>query len=739
MNSRLPNKELVLLGVGHTHAHIVAMWRMNALPGVRLTCISDRPFSTYSGMLPAVLAGQVSEERMQIDLVRLCASAGVRLIIGETTGLDLDHSRVLLRERPPLHFDALSVGTGSTPITLPGLEDSPSAVVIKPMQTFLPRLDAAIATLEEVANSRPLQIAIVGAGAGGLEIAYCLPAYLARRLTGAQQAQISLVDRAPTFGGGMPAALARTARQELDRKKIAFVGSKTVQAMEADGLRLDDGQLHKADLVLWAASASAPKLLGKLGLPLDPHGFLEVSSDLKTTAGRPIFAVGDSAGFRDDRVPKAGVYAVRQGPVLWHNLKATLQRRQLKEFRPQQDFLKLLNLGDGRAIASYRGYANASKTAWSLKQFIDGRFLDKFQRYQAPDLAGMSGARAEVPTEIPCAGCGGKVGAPILTRVLHRLAEERPGVASQQLRSCQDVVAIEQLPGATTVINTDFFAPPLNDDFLSGRVAALNALSDFYAAGANPREASAIVALPRGAARSQEETLYQLLSGAAVEFASAGVTLIGGHTVESDGALIGFTITGSADQSMRTKSALKVGQDLVITKPLGTGVLLSSAMQAACRSDWHEAMLASMLTSNRGASIAATTRNCIASTDITGFGLAGHLLEMLDASNVGATLHLAQIPLLPGCEELMASGFHSTLAPSNRESRNRIDDDAKTRNLPAYEALFDPQTSGGLLLAVAPEDRGLLLEALTASGLVSAAWVGSVTERDNVERPLTIR
>ena len=185
--------QIVLLGVGHTNAHVVRMWRMKRISNAELTCVSDRSIATYSGMLPATLAGQIPEEQMQIDLVRLCASVGARLIVDRVTGVDHEHAKLLFAERPPVPFDILSVGIGSQPTVASLTEpNSPHLLKIKPMQTFMARIGERIAALKDHAD---LKVAVVGSGVAGLEIAFCLKPFLAdHNLSGAS---LSLVTRSP--------------------------------------------------------------------------------------------------------------------------------------------------------------------------------------------------------------------------------------------------------------------------------------------------------------------------------------------------------------------------------------------------------------------------------------------------------------------------------------------------------------------------------------------------------------
>ncbi|NND97115.1 MAG: FAD-dependent oxidoreductase, partial [Pirellulaceae bacterium] len=179
MMERSCSKHVVLLGIGHTNAHIVRKWGMEPLDDTDLTCISDHPIATYSGRLPAVLAGQIPASEMEIDLVRLCSSVGARLIIGQVTGIDHEARQLLFADRPSIAFDALSIGIGSVP-TISGVTISGDSLIkIKPMQTFLDRLAAQVRRAQEQSKSEPLRVVVVGSGVAGVEITFCLPPFLA--------------------------------------------------------------------------------------------------------------------------------------------------------------------------------------------------------------------------------------------------------------------------------------------------------------------------------------------------------------------------------------------------------------------------------------------------------------------------------------------------------------------------------------------------------------------------------
>ena len=729
--NRIAKRRLVLLGLGHTNAHILRMWKMFAYHDTELVCLSNFGVATYSGMLPAVLAGQIPPEQMQIDLVRLCASANARLITAPVTGLDPESKLVHFDDRPSLAFDALSIGIGSQPTGLHAVTSADHTVVgesvlaIKPMQTFLQRLESALGS---ASRERPLRVAIVGGGVAGLEIAFCLPNYI--REQGQLECEVSVVTRGETLVSDMANGTRRRLRHELSLRNVSVRENSEVVDIRALGsdspasavqLTFADGESTGADLVIWATGAAPPPLLGQLGLPLAQDGFLQVNECLQTTApgNLPIFAVGDTATIQGERLPKSGVYAVRQGPVLWDNLRRSLYTQPLRPFEPQRTFMRLINLGDGRAVGQWRGWSFSGQWAMRWKEWIDQRFMDMFEPEPMPE--------GDEPMQ--CRGCGCKFDGAALEQSLALSS-------ANVIRDDAARVGAVDDPGARPLYaSTDFFTLPFQDPYLSGRVAALHAASDLTAMGAQAHQALANVVLPEGAETGQQHFLSEFLEGARRELTSIGAELVGGHTTVGPRAEAGFTVIGSALGQPLQKQGMQPGDQLILTKPLGIGALLAAHFRARCRADHYQGLVEAMLAPQHPWAAIATELDLKSATDVTGFGLAGHLLEMLDASDVGATLRLDDIPALPGALTMIEEGIESSLAPSNHRwmSRAAIPDNANSGRL---SLLSDPQTCGGLLLAAPAQQVDALFAAAAANELMEPVIIGETTPRDG--KPLRI-
>jgi selenide,water dikinase len=607
------------------------------------------------------------------------------------------------------------------------------------MQTFIQRLEERLRVIGSRHTPRAvpadgtrsvpatLNVVIVGGGVGGTEIAFCLPARI-QRVLGDAAYKITMVEAGQDVAGGTSGSTSDNVAKLLAHRQVKIVLGRRVTHIANGNVWLDDGTYLPADLVLWATSATAPPLLASFDLPKDERGFLLTQPTLECVESRGIFAVGDSGTIRGHDLPKAGVYAVRQGPVLWENLQRHLRGERLKEYQPQKRFLKLLNTGDGGAIGEYAGHFFRGRLMWWLKDRIDGKFMDMYQDYRPMMRAAEPDASAN-GQPMRCAGCGGKIGSSILSRALARLEVPASDDVLVGLAQPDDVAVIQPRGGKPIATTVDFFAAPLDDPFLVGRMAALHAVSDVLAKGARPMAALAMATLPLGSPRKQEQLLYEFLAGGIEELRPLGATLAGGHTIEGPQFTVGFTILASQDGPTRTKGALQPGDKLILTKPLGTGVLLAAHMQARLEADWFDPLLAAMLRSNQPAADLLDQYDVQAATDVTGFGLAGHLLEMLRAAELAAELDLSAVPLLPGVAQLLSEGLESTLAPANRAAEEEIEVAESLRRRPEFAALFDPQTCGGLLLAVRPERAEELVRELNASGDEAAAMIATATKR----------
>jgi selenide,water dikinase len=687
--SRPVETDIVLLGAGHAHVEVLRRFALRPEPGVRLTLIGREPETPYSGMLPGLIRREYTHQEAHIDLAPLAAMANARLIMAEATAIDPAARAITIPGRPDVAFDLLSVNVGGIPIAPPG-----AGVGVKPIGGFLDRLHRLEAEL-----SAGAKIAVVGGGPGGVELALALAARFAGAL------RLVLVSATPEPLAVAPAVARRAVRQALVDAGVELISGVTATALSGGRLQLSDGSFVDVATALWATGVEGPAFLAMSGIACDPAGCIRVTHDLRSVSHAHVFAAGDCAALEGDPRPKAGVWAVRAGGPLAENLRRAARNQALRAWKPQRDGLAILGLGNGRAVAWRNGIAVQGHKVWWLKDRIDRRWMRMYSEMRMPQ---------DPDAPMRCGGCGAKVSAEVLAGALATL----PRSDNPDLLTTLDDAAVLKPPlGKLLVQSVDHFRAFMDDPFVFGQIAAAHALSDLYAMGAEPWTALAIASVPYASSAKMRAELSAMLQGATEILRADGCALVGGHSAEAAETALGFSVTGLVESGrILRKAGLQPGDRLILTKPLGTGIVLAGHMRGNTRAQWLIAAIESMRTTNASAARIAMAHRPRAGTDVTGFGLAGHLQEMLEASNAAAVLRLEAIPALPGARALAAHGIESTLAAENRWVLGDAADTA---------LLVDPQTSGGLLLGLPASRATGCLQALRESGL-NAAIIGEI-------------
>ena len=730
MNSRSKSKRVVLLGIGHTNAHILRRWTMAPPADTELVCITDHAMATYSGMLPAVLAGLSPESDMQIDLVRLSAAASAMLITETVSDINPETRRIKFASRPDLSYDLLSIGIGSVPTFDSKKFDGDQVIPTKPMQSLLERISTRVRAIHQEQPSQPYQVVIVGGGVATIELSLCLPAYL--RSLSDLEFEVTIV----TSGDQVASELNRRASVKilaaLNRANIKVRYHSRAVRVEGQHLHLLDGRTVRGDLIVVATHAAPGPLLKQIHLDKDDRGFLLTDTYLRSTSSQQIFAVGDSGSIHGHQLPKAGVYAVRQGPILWKNINRSLMGLSPIAYRPQSNFLKLINVGDSSAVGQYRQLSFSGKWVMGWKKRIDDRFLSMYSPKTSQQMAS-TGDPHDDPLIDQCRGCGCKLDSESLRLALTNNSDS----GSMQYR---DAVPIAEFQEHSLLASTDFFTAPFADPFVSGQVAANHSLSDLIAGGAKPLNALSNIVIPDGPKHLQQEQLTQLTAGANRELSAFDVKIDGGHTIVGPRLELGFTVIGKrVTDTQIGKDQLDVGDQLYLTKPIGSGILMAAHMRAALPAAAYQSMLDSMLSPLPPWLQVIKSLHLKAVTDITGFGLCGHLLEMLFASQCTATIDLERIPLMPGVIDQLKAGFQSTLAPDNQKNLQHLTTVGQVEHNPAFPAIFDPQTCGGLLLSVPPKEIENLTKLIDQYSLPIPAWIGQVDSDEITSKPLTLK
>ena len=748
--------DIVLVGGGHSHVAVLKRFAMRPVDGVRLTLVSRDMLTPYSGMLPGLVAGHYSPEQAHIDLRRLARFANARVLHAPATGIDLGARRVFAAGRPPVGFDLLSIDIGSQP-TLNAIEGAKEhALRIKPIDIFRQRWSAV--EHDCLRRGGRLRIAVIGGGAGGAELSLCIRYRLRTLLERAglsDRVEITLLAETREVLASHAPAVRRRMNRLLAERGVRLLAGHRAFAVRAGGVDAVTAGGERAaidcDLAIAVTQAGAADWLGESGLDLDDAGFIRVRETLQSTGDPCVFAAGDIASFDARPLPKSGVYAVRQGPVLAENLLRLAAGRPLRPYRPQPLTLALISSGDRNAIASWGCLALEGRWVWSVKDRIDRRWMRKYQEFPAMSeearpprggkaagtaaegegagrrssarkhrgLRGAGGGSADpaaglaAAATMRCGGCGSKVASAILQRVLGRLAPAAHPDVLIGFGGGDDAAVLRIPPGKLLVQSVDHFRTFLDDPYLFGRITTHHCLSDLFAMGAEPRTAQVLVTLPFAAPDKIEQDLFDLLSGVTEALAGAGAVLVGGHTAEGPECALGLTVNGLCDRPMR-KGGAADGERLLLTKPLGTGVVFAADMRAEAPSEAVEAALVSMLRSNEAAARILRGHEATSCTDVTGFGLLGHLVEMLREGGVDAELDLAAIPRLTGADTLFERGLRSSLHPANAAFANALH--GLDPDDPRAALLFDPQTSGGLLASIPTERAQQCASALASAG-----------------------
>ena len=748
-------RDIVLVGGGHSHVGVIRRFAMRPAPGVRLTLICRDTHTPYSGMLPGYIAGHYGYDDVHIDLDRLAQFACARFYRDEAVGIDRAAGTVLCRSRPPVPYDRLSINIGSTPQldSVEGARDH--AVPVKPIHRFNHRW---LALLERVRqHPGPIRIAVVGAGAGGVELTLAMQYRLRRDLAALGRDPDELAMHLFTGSEGILPTHNRSVRSTFEtvlaRRGVVLHSPAVVERVAAGRLHTAEGEDLEVEEVVWVTRAGGAPWLQETGLALDADGCIRVRDTLQTITDSDIFAAGDIASMVDHPREKAGVFAVRQGPPLAANLRRSVEGRRLRAYRPQRRWLALISTGDRFAVASRGAISFKGGWVWRWKDRIDRRFMAQFSALPpmpaeaaAPGrhipLADEEAAEANSAVAMRCGGCGAKVGASTLSRALGRLAPVQRGDVIVGLHEPDDAAVVRVPPGRAMVHTVDYFRAFVDDPYLFGRIAANHALGDLFAMGAEPQTATAIATVPAGLEGKIEDTVYQMMAGAIAVLNDVNCALVGGHTGEGRELALGFAVNGLIDAEgagLLRKAGMRPGDVLVLTKPIGTGTLFAAHAKLATRGRWIDAALASMVQSSGPAARCLREHGANACTDLTGFGLLGHLLEMTRPSGVDAALDLAALPVLDGAEETVAAGHLSSLQPANLRLRRAIREQALVADYPRYPLLFDPQTAGGLLASVPSDRAGACLAALRGLGYRQAAMIGRVLAASESPEPIRIR
>ena len=701
---------LVLAGGGHTHALVLLRWAMHPKlkPAGMITLVNQSSTTVYSGMFPGVIAGKYKIDEILIDLRNLAAEAGVSFVKSKIEGIDLKKKKLRLAGRPEIGYSSLSLNVG----TQTNLDSNFSmrtpenaAVPIKPFSDSLKFI-----VDQDIYKDDPLvkPFVIVGAGFAGIEIAFSLRKRWPKRSI------------------------------QLQVKSGRKLTKNILRAIEDSQIEIIQGNPLMSHPSLICTGNKSFEWVKDSGLPTDNDGRVLTKNTLQIINYPELFAVGDCGVIKDNPRPSSGVWAVRSAAPLAKNLEDMSKGLKLNEWKPQKQAIQILDMNSiqsySKAFISWSGFIIGPYNFISrLKDLIDRDFISKFS------LINEKYSEMLPKNEmIKCRGCAAKLAYFPLNSALGKL----DSIESSK----DDSINIGALScGKTLIQSVDGFPALVDDPWLNGRLLAFHACSDILACGGSVISAQSIINLPPLNNALQEELLFQVLEGINSALTIQGAKMIGGHTLESRkiseqppslGIESSLIVNGTIDNEAHfwPKGGLNKGDHILISRPLGTGVVFSAFMNGKVRPYVLDAVLKEMNKSqhkivnyiNKLENSNPYLDVVSACTDITGFGLLGHLSEMLESTNIDLfntdlepvkmILELDKIPVYNGVIELLDQGFESTLAPSNEIFLKNINGDKKLRFEFLYKdfsfasslynnmlkVLLDPQTCGPLVISCSP-------------------------------------
>jgi pyridine nucleotide-disulfide oxidoreductase family protein len=366
-----PARQLLLLGAGHAHVHVLSHMAQSPWAGAQVTLVAPYDRQLYSGMVPGFVAGHYALEDCVIPLEPLVRRSGIRWLQRSARGLDAQAQTVTLDDGSVLRYDWLSINTGPVQDralmeqSMPGAREH--GLFIRPIEAFGALWPQVVAW----AQSKPLRIAVVGAGSAGLELAMAVRQRL-------PNAAITLLCGETPLDAGYSERVQTRLKKALLKRKITLL-QDSAAGVRAGEVLLRSGATLACDVPLLATGAQAPAWLPASGLALDPQGFVAVDACQRSTSHPQVFAAGDVSTRMDRPMARSGVYAVRAGPALAMNLAAALAGQPLTAHQPPAQTLNLISCGNRYAIASWGTHSAEGRWVWRLKDWIDRRFLRRYR------------------------------------------------------------------------------------------------------------------------------------------------------------------------------------------------------------------------------------------------------------------------------------------------------------------------------------------------------------------------
>jgi len=681
------NKQLVLIGGGHSNVQVLRKLCMHEYKGLNVILISESYGAIYSGMTPGYIEKLYSLDDITIDLQRLCFNAGATFIKDKVVSLDEENQIIQLKENPSISYDILSINSGSisNKQTIQ-IENESKIISVKPIGSLVSKLE----TIDEVIEkSSQKKISIVGGGIAAFELAFALQKRYFERVS------LDIISKQPLVEKNLNTTSIDKIKKIARKMGIKLISKKVISINNSE-IKADDGEVIHSELILLSTGASLPEWLVKSSLEMNEN-FIAVNQQLQSLNFKNIFVSGDAASIQNSTRPKSGVMAVRQGEILKDNLFLFLQNKTLKKFKPQKNWLYLIGTYKNSAVLNYFNFSFEGKWCWILKKIIDLNFMKKFSFPRKIDMNKKIFNLNENKDDIPqmyCQGCGSKVSKNTLINFLSSQESNKELSDATEIELTQNNIL-------QTIDHIKLFKSFNPYDF--GIISYLHSQNDILAAGGSVHSLSISIGVPFSKNLVEGFYLEYFMLGIQKEAGRDRAIIASGHSYQTDEPAITITMNGSVSQKSN-KSLAAEGNLIYLSKPLGTGYLLAAYFQNSkllSASDF-EKLLTYLKTGNFLAAKSGFSCGSQLMTDISGFGLASHLGDICQNSKLSAEIQLNKDILINDKLEILKNFKSSGYKNNYLSSFNSID--IKVDH-PLSKIIFDPQTNGPLLIAIDKEKK----------------------------------
>tara|TARA_B100000963_G_scaffold218318_1_gene190394 strand:+ start:33179 stop:35335 length:2157 start_codon:yes stop_codon:yes gene_type:complete len=678
-------KQLVLIGGGHANVQVLKKLCMNRVQGLHTILISEHYEATYSGMTPGYIHKDFTKEEISIDLQRLCFNAGATFIKDKVIKLDTNTQKLDLQNYPSVNYDLLSINTGSVSNTKKiNIRNSSRCFFVKPIGSLVKNLKK----IDLIIKNKKCKISIIGGGVASYELAFSLKRRYEETL------EIKILGRSILAEKNLNTKTKNNIRKIAKNLNIKELNVE-VASISENYLSLKNSEKITFDLALLSTGASIETWLSESNLYKDESGFITVDDYLLSINEKNIFVTGDACSIKDNNRPKSGVMAVRQGEILKENIFFKLTGKKLIKFKPQQNWLYLIGTYQNHALLNYFFISVHSKWCWMLKVWIDRNFIKKFKFNDNLIMKKKSFVLASSKdTKMYCQGCGSKVSKNNLVDYIKKSYDNINLADSSVIKNHSTEIL-------QTIDHVKLFSSLNPFDF--GRISYLHSQNDILAAGGIVKYLNVSIGVPFSEDFIEKFYLEYFMEGIKFEADKDKCVISSGHSFQSNDSGITLNLNGEIESSTSKNSAEE--NDLIyLSKPLGVGYLLAAYFNNSkmLSSNDFKNIIDNLKRGNLHAVNSARGSGSKTMTDISGYGLSSHLIDICLLSNLSCELIINKNILINSNIDLLKL-FQSTGFENNYKSSNKYIQIANKH--PLKNILYDPQTNGPMLMAIKKQNQ----------------------------------